>query len=133
MSKKNDNITGVKKAPAEAGANIEFPSEFPFWARLKISKNRTTLVIDEAPARNKKTNRMEDGFVHREATSRKHDGLEEIKPNPDRTKAEPMYLKRPKKTPKRLFKPHNKTLDMPLTLKERYDKNNYKGNSGKKE
>ena len=25
----------------------EFPKKFPFWARMKINKHRTSLVIDE--------------------------------------------------------------------------------------
>ena len=29
------------------------PTKFPFWARLKISKHRTTLVIDEDMAMDK--------------------------------------------------------------------------------
>ena len=33
----------------------DFPNEFPFWARLKIGKKRTTLVIDEEKVINKKT------------------------------------------------------------------------------
>lgn len=104
----------------------EFPKEFPFWARLKINKNRTTLVIDEDLVKNKKTKKMEDGFVHREATSTFHKGFEEIKPNPDKTKKDPMYLKSPRKIPKEMVKPHNKNLDMPRHLKDRYSKNNYK-------
>ena len=109
----------------------EFPDKFPFWARLKISKNRTTLVIDEAPARNKKNNKIEDGFVHREAIHPKGDGsnvkgYEKIEPNPDPTDKDPMYLKRATKLPKTFFKPHNKNLNMPQHLKERYDKNNKK-------
>ena len=104
----------------------DFPSEFPFWARLKISKNRTTLVIDDEVALNKKTKKLEEMFVHREATSKYHKGFEEIKPNPDRTKKDLMYLKSPRKIPKFLVKPHNKDLDMPKHLKERYSKNNNK-------
>ena len=112
----------------------KFPKEFPFWARLKISKNRTTLVIDEALAKNKKTNEMEEGFVHREAThSNPRGDFEEIKPNPDREDPEPMYLKRPRKHPKRLFEPHNKRLDMPESLKKRYEKNNHKDDGDKKQ
>lgn len=112
-------------------AKKEFPDKFPFWARLKISKNRTTLVIDEAPARNKKTNEMVEGFVHREAIHPNGDGsnvkgYEEIIPNPDPTDNDPMYLKRPAKLPKFFFKPHNKNLNMPKHLRERYDKNNKK-------
>ena len=104
-----------------------FPNEFPFWARLKIGKNRTTLVIDEDLAKNKNTNKMEEGFVHREAIhSNPRGDYEEINPNPDREDPRKMYLKRPQKIPKRLVKPHNKELDMPESLKKRYEKNNHK-------
>ncbi len=103
-----------------------FPDEFPFWARLKISKNRTTLVIDETSVKNKKTGKTVEGFVHREATSQYHKGYEEIKPNPDKDKIDPMYLKSPRKIPKTLVKPHNKQLDIPDFLKERYKNNNKK-------
>lgn len=101
------------------------PTKYPFWARLKIYKNRTTLVIDDAPALDKKKNEMVDGYVHREATHTKGHG-ELIRPNPDKTDPEDMYLKSPTTLPKRFFKPHNKDLDMPQELKERYDKNNHK-------
>lgn len=109
----------------------QFPKKFPFWARLKIGKNRTTLVIDEEIVRNKKNNEMVPGFVHREAIHPHGDGsnvkgYEEIKPNPDKTDKKPMYLKSPAKLPKTLFKPHNKDLAMPEHLKEKYEKNNQK-------
>lgn len=104
----------------------EFPKEFPFWARLKICKNRTTLVIDEDIVNNKKTKKPEEGYVHREASSIYHKGFEEINPNPDKSKSGPMYLKSPRKIPKHMVKPHNKDLDMPEHLKNRYDKNNRK-------
>lgn len=105
----------------------EFPKEFPFWARLKINKHRTTLVIDEDQALNKRTKKYEDGFVHREATSQYHKGFEPIIPNPDKEKRpNPMYLKSPRKMPKRMFEPHNKKLEMPEQLKNRYIKNNKK-------
>lgn len=103
-----------------------FPEEFPFWARLKISKNRTTLVIDEDKVKNKKSGEIVDAFVHREGTSQYHKDYEKINPNPDKSREEPMYLKRPRKIPKTLVKPHNKNLDMPKDLKERYSKNNKK-------
>ena len=103
-----------------------FPDKFPFWARLKISKNRTTLVIDEDKVINKRSKKMEDGFVHRESTSKYHKGFEEIKPNPDKTKKDPMYLKSPRKIPRDMVKPHNKKLDMPQHLIDRYNKNNFK-------
>lgn len=104
----------------------EFPKNFPFWARLKIGKKRTTLVIDEDKAFNKKTKKFEDGFVDREATHTYKKDYEEIFPNPDPDDNQPMYLRRPTKRPKRLYEPHNKNLNMPKHLKERYDKNNYK-------
>ncbi len=113
----------------EIEKNSSFPEEFPFWARLKISKNRTTLVIDEELAYNKQKKRMEEGYVHREAIHPNADrsnvkGFEEIKPNPDKSDKDPMYLKGPSKLPKRLFRPHNKKLEMPEHLKERYRGNN---------
>ena len=104
----------------------EFPNEFPFWARLKIGKKRTTLVIDEEKVINKKTKKIEDGFVDREAIHSFRKDYERIYPNPDTSDKEPMYLKRPTKKPKRLFEPHNKNLVMPDFLKERYSKNNKK-------
>ena len=117
----------TKKVVTKEKNKKEFPKEFPFWARMRISKNRTTLVIDEDKVKNKKTRKEEEGFVHREATSKKHKGFEEIIPNPDKSKRpEPMYLKRPRKLPKRLFEPHNKKLEMPDNLRERYSKNNNK-------
>lgn len=109
--------------------NQGMPTRFPFWARLKISKRRTTLVIDEDEAFDKQKKKNVPGYVHREATSVQHKGLEEITPNPDSTKTEPMYLKSARKLPKRLFEPHNKPLDMPETLQKRYEGNNYKGDT----
>ena len=104
----------------------ELPKKFPFWARFRMSKQRTTLVIDETSVVNKKTNRLEDGYVHREATHTERQDYERIYPNPDKDDPNPMYLKRPRKHPKKLFEPHNKDLDMPERLRERYDKNNKK-------
>jgi hypothetical protein len=102
----------------------KFPDEFPFWARMKISKNRTTLVIDEEPHFNPKTKGISNVFVHRESTHTKKKDYEEIYPNPDPTDTDPMYLKRPRKHPQELFKPHNKNLQLPPHLKERYKNNN---------
>lgn len=116
---KNKNVDNKK-------IKVEFPKKFPFWARLKIGKKRTTLVIDEEKYLDRKTKRIEDGFVHRESTHTYRKDFEMIKPNPDPSDSEPMYLRRPTKKPKRLFEPHNKNLDMPEYLKERYDKNNRK-------
>lgn len=104
----------------------EFPSEFPFWARFKKNKNRTTLVIDEEIALNKKTKKLEDMFVHRESTHTYKKEYQKIFPNPDIDDHDPMYLKRPKKHPKRMFGVHNKKLNMPDFLKEKYRKNNKK-------
>lgn len=103
----------------------EMPTKYPFWARLKIYKNRTTLVIDDSSAYDKQNKKMVDGYVHREATHTKGHG-EHISPNPDKTDSDEMYLKSPTKLPKRFFKPHNKDLDMPQFLIDRYDKNNHK-------
>ncbi len=129
---KKKSKTQPKETEAKQTPKKEFPKKFPFWARLLISKNRTTLVIDEVDeAYNKKKKRMEPGFVHREAihpneTRDNVKGYEEINPNPDKTDKKPMFLKPPAKLPKRMFKPHNKNLDMPKHLEERYSKNNKK-------
>ena len=122
MAKKQNK----KKARVIKKKKVTFPKKFPFWARLKIEKNRTTLVIDEAPVENRRTKKIEDGYVHREATSKFKKGREEINPNPDKDNAGPMYLKRATKTPKQYFKVHNKNLDMPKHLRDRYEKNNKK-------
>ena len=114
------------KTPPKPATKKTFPEKFPFWARLKISKDRTTLVIDEKDVINKKTKKLESGFVHRESTHTKKKDYEEINPNPDKSDPNPMYLKRPEELPKRLFKPHNKELDMPEHLQKRYEKNNKK-------
>lgn len=115
----------------DESVNSRFPKKFPFWARLKIEKRRTTLVIDEVQAMDKKRKKIEEHFVHREAIHPKGDGsnvkgYEKIEPNPDPTDDKDMYLKNPTKLPKRLFKPHNRELAMPEHLKEKYDKNNHK-------
>lgn len=110
----------------EESPKKQFPEKFPFWARLKISKRRTTLVIDEDKAYDKQKQELVDGYVHREATHTEKSEFEKIDPNPDKSDLLPMYLKRPRKLPKRLFEPHNKNLDMPEYLRERYDKNNEK-------
>ena len=70
---------------------------FPFWARLKINKNRTTLVIDEVDTINKKTNRIEPGYIHRESIHvddeqvARRKGYERIYPNPDRTDSRTIF------------------------------------------
>lgn len=116
-----------------------FPIKFPFWARFKPNKGRTTLVIDE-----EQDNKNEILFVHREAIHCAEDNkyvlsgdYEKVFPNPDTSDPDPMYLKRPHKHSIRVFEPHNKNLTMPEDLKQRYDKNNHKeenpdGNDGDK-
>ena len=124
-NKKKTNTTNNTKKSTPAKKTL--PDKFPFWGRLRIEKKRTTLVIDEDVAVNKKTKKQEDVYIHREATSaKKKKEYEEIKPNPDKDKKEPMYLKRTKRIPKKLIKPHNKDLVMPEELKKRYEKNNKK-------
>lgn len=118
--KKSKKTTATKTEKAKKS----FPEKFPFWARLKIEKKRTTLVIDKGKAIDKKKGREVDGFVHREATHSARKGYERIHPNPDKSDSKPMYLKKPKALPKTLFVPHNKNLDMPKHLQERYEKNN---------
>lgn len=120
----------VQETPVKKEAST-FPDKFPFWARLKINKNRTTLVIDETIEENKKTKKVEEHFVHRESIHSNEDGsnvkgFELVTPNPDPDDERPMYLKRATKLPKRLFKPHNKDLNMPKHLSERYAGNNKK-------
>lgn len=114
----------IKRLQNEKKEQEQFPGEFPFWGRLKIGKKRTTLVIDEERVINKKTKKIEDGFVHREATHSPKKDREKIFPNPDKSDNKAMYLKRPSKLPKRLIEKHNKKLEMPKQLKERYEKNN---------
>ncbi len=128
QSEVNKKVESVKTPPITnkpvGNYRALFPAKFPFWARLRISKKRTALVIDEEIDDKDKIQ-----FVHREATSRYHKGLEEIKPNPDKDKSELMYLKRAEKKPIKLFEPHNKDLEMPEKLRQRYDKNNHKENT----
>ena len=73
--KKTNNV--IKKcylSPTYEKTNVEnsneyrkrFPEKFPFWARLKINKNRTTLVIDSTEVLDRKNN-IVPGFVHRES------------------------------------------------------------------
>lgn len=111
----------------------DFPKDFPFWARFKPNKNRTTLVIDEEQVKRKNSDTVDDCFVHREAIHCDDDNkyvlngdYEKLSPNPDASDKSPMYLKRPHKHPKRMFAPHNKSLTMPENLRQRYEKNNIK-------
>ena len=119
---KNQKPTGGNRSNSKK----EMPTTFPFWARMKMDKRRTTLVIDEEEGYNKKTKKNEDLYVHREATHTAKKDYERVIPNPDRQDSRPMFLKRPRKLPKRMFESHNKNLDMPKHLQERYDKNNRK-------
>jgi len=126
---KNDERLAIKNGNQKP--KTEFPRKFPFWARLKIEKRRSTLVIDEEEAYNKKNKRMEPGFVHREVIHSNEDGrnvkgYEEIVPNPDPDDKRAMFLKGPSKKPKRLFKPHEKNWPIPKHLIDKYDKNNKK-------
>ena len=100
----------------------KFPKEYPFWARMKISKRRTTLVIDDTKTVNKKTKKVVDGFVHREATHTFKSSFEKITPNPDESDSSPMYLRSPRKLPQSMFEVHNKNLKMPKHLRDRYYK-----------
>ncbi|MCM1131251.1 MAG: hypothetical protein NC310_05500 [Roseburia sp.] len=122
MKKKEKKSTEVSKKNQEEEKN----HLFPFWGRLKFGKRRPTLVIDEEEVVHKKTKKKVPGYVHRETTHNKDKGYEEIKPNPDKTDPEPMYLKGARKTPKSLIKPLEEDFDMPEHLKKRYSKNNKK-------
>lgn len=111
-----------------------FPPKFPFWARFKPNKNRTTLVIDEELVKRKNSDIVDDCFVHREAVHKSEQNIkyiesgdyEKIYPNPNENDPDPMYLKRPRKRPKKEFSPHNKKLNMPDSLQKRYEGNNKK-------
>ncbi len=130
MQKNKKKKAPSKKAPTKKstvkGKKKEFPKEFPFWARFKVGKKRTTLIIDEDAISSKNGGKSVEVYVHREATHTENHNYEKIYPNPDRTDLKPMYLKRPTKKPKKQFEPHNKDLDMPEHLKKRYEKNNKK-------
>lgn len=110
----------------------KFPEEFPFWSRLKISKNRPTLVIDEDYAWDNVKNRYVDGFVHREVIHvdendiKKQKKYELVRPNPDKDDKQDMYLKKPTSLPMILFKPIPQSFDMPKKFIEKYSKNNRK-------
>lgn len=98
----------------------EFPNDYPFWGRLRFGKRRTTLVIDEDLAFDKK--KKVPGFIHRESTHSYKKDYEKIDPNPDSSDNKLMYLKRPRKLPKNLIAANNKNLSMPNHLKDRYSK-----------
>lgn len=88
------------------------------WARLKIGKTHTTIVIDEDKDYDKQKKEIVDGYVHREATHTSKKDYEEIKPNTDKSDVRSTYLKLPQKTSKHLFKSHNKNPDMPEDLRK---------------
>lgn len=121
MKKDKKSVEVKKENPEEDKKHL-----FPFWGRLKFGKRRPTLVIDEEEVVHRKTKQKVPGYVHRETTHNKDKGYEEIKPNPDKTDPEPMYLKGARKTPKSLIKPLEEDFDMPENLKKRYSKNNKK-------
>lgn len=134
--KKHSTLSPQQPKPQPQSVSIpkkEFPDNFPFWARFKPNKNRTTLVIDEEQVKRKNSDTVDDCFVHREAIHCDDDNkyvlsgdYEKVSPNPDTSDSSPMYLKRPHKHPKRMFALHNKNLTMPENLRQRYEKNNVK-------
>ena len=81
--KKSQNLSAIKK---EISKRMISQQSFCFWVRLKISKNRTTLIIGQDTVKNKKTNKIVAGFAHREATIKYHKGVEGIKPKQIGTK-----------------------------------------------
>lgn len=130
------NYARMAKQEKKQSANKaeQFPKEFPFWARFKPNKNRTTLVIDEEKVKRKNSDKIDDCYVHREAIHESDENkkyidsgdYERVCPNPDKDDSDPMYLKRPRKHPKNKFSPHNKKLNMPENLQKRYEGNNNK-------
>lgn len=116
----------VKNPTVKEHATTALSKSFPFWGRLKIDKNRITLVIDETNVVNKQTKRVVEGYVHREGTHTANKKYEKISPNPNKNDNKPLYLKKPRKIPKILVKPMKKQLNMPESLKRKYEKNNKK-------
>ena len=132
-SQKKNTAKNAAQVQQTRQNSMKFPRLFPFWARFKPNKGRTTLIIDEVQVGRNNSDQVDDYFVHREAIHCLEDNryvlsgdYEKIDPNPDRDDPRPMYLKRPHKHPKRVFEPHNKNLTMPEDLRQRYDKNNHK-------
>ena len=132
-AQKERSVPSSSQSKNVAASKKGFPDKFPFWARFKPNKNRTTLVIDEEQVKRKNSDTVDDCFVHREAIHCDDDNkyvlsgdYEKVFPNPDTSDNSPMYLKRPHKHPKRMFAPHNKNLTMPEDLRQRYEKNNVK-------
>lgn len=120
--KAQEQQTAKKRSAVPKTRTDQLPTEFPFWARLRIEKRRPALVIDEALAYDKNKKEMVDGYVHREVTHSYKSEYEEIKPNPNKADKAKMYLKRPSKKPKYLFVPLGERWHMPATLKTRYSK-----------
>ena len=136
-AQKNRSVPSSSQSKSVAASKKGFPDKFPFWARCKPNKNRTTLVIDEEQVKRKNSDMVDDCFVHREAIHCDDDNkyvlsgdYEKVFPNPDISDNSPMYLKRPHKHPKRMFAPHNKNLILPENLRQRYEKNNDKNKNG---
>lgn len=78
-------------------------------ARLKIGKNRTTLVIDETKKIFKTNGREQEFYIHREVTHINNKNNEKIYPNPDEKDKKTMFLKLPRALPKRLFVENKKS------------------------
>lgn len=128
--KEKINQPNTKDINEQKSITEKFPKRVPFWARTKYEKRRPALIIDKTQALNKKTKKMEDGFVYREVTHKqKGNEYTEVKPNPDeedRKKGNKMFLKRPQKKPKILFEPLNKDWEIPQDLIDKYTPNNSK-------
>ena len=56
----------------------EMPTKFPFWARFKKNKNRTTLIIDEELVKRKNSDKYDDCYVHRESIHTYKKDYEEV-------------------------------------------------------
>ena len=124
--KSNNKKNNSNKANKTINNKFEDVRQFPFWAKLKIEKHRPTLVIDETKKASKRSGKEEDCFVHREVTHTSNKNNEKIEPNPNRNDSRPMYLKRPRVLPKRLFTKYEKKMSVPQYLVDRYKKNNNK-------
>lgn len=116
-----------KKSVDSKSRKQSIPDRFPWWGRMKIAKQRPTLVIDKDKVRNKKNGKVVDAYVHREVTHSFKKQYEKVDPNPDRTDPRPMYLKNPRKVPMGMIRPDNKNWEILRNLRERYAKNNKKG------
>lgn len=88
------------KAQTPDKVKKEFPKDFPFWARFKPNKNRTTLVIDEEQVKRKNSDMIDDCFVHREAIHCDDNNkyvlsgdYEKVYPNPDTSDNSPTAVR----------------------------------------